>query len=182
MQVNIELALRTREVFKLFERKIDNDRLLIHAILHKFNIVMGHSKQRGLQTSSSFHQIEQAMVTLTQQFSDEMSRFNEVLNKRKDFNRTKVNFIAQFHPMITVSNPLSMRLVEFIEIYDQLIATVKLLNLAGCFMSDTDYYANIKRIQKLANKMLSHAMLIIIKPSVTNGHDSDSLVKDMLLQ
>lgn len=182
MQVNIELALRTREVFKLFERKIDNDRLFIHAILHKFNIVMSYSKQQGLQTSSTFRQIEQPMITLTQQFNDEVSRFNEVLNKRKNFNSTKVNFIAQFHPMIAVSNPLSMRLVEFIEVYDQLIATVKLLHLAGCFMSNTDYYANIKRIQKLANKMLSHAMLIIIKPSVTNGHDNDSLVKDILLQ
>ena len=182
MQVNIELALQTREVFKLFERKIDGGRLFIQAILHKFNIVMSHSKQQAPQTSSAFHQMEQAMVTLTQQFSAEVRRFNEVLDKRKDFNRIKVNFIVQFHPMITVSNPLSMRLVEFIEIYDQLIATVKLLNLAGCFISDTDYYSNIKRIQKLANKMLSHAMLIIIRPSVTNGHDRDSLVKDILLQ
>ena len=173
MKVNIELALRTQEVFKLFERKIDNDRLLIHAILHKFNIVMGHSKQRGLQTSSSFHQIEQAMVTLTQQFSDEMGRFNEVLNQRKDFNNIKINFIAKFHPMITVSNPLGMRLVEFIEIYDQLVATIKLLNLAGCFMSDNDYYTNIKRIQKLANQMLSN----VIPLSVINRRS----IKDLSL-
>ncbi len=121
---------------------------------------MIHSKQQTIEKSNSFNQIEQAMMTLTQQFGDEISCFNEVLNKRKDFNNTKINFIAQFHPIITVSNPLSMRLVEFIEIYDQLIATVKLLNLTGCFMSDNDYYANIKRIQKLANKLLSHAMHI----------------------
>lgn len=159
MQVNIELALKMREVHQLFERKIDNDRLFIQAILHKFNLVMSHSKQKTPQKFNVFSQIEQAMMTLTQQFSDEISCFHEVLNKRKDFNNTKINFIAQFHPMITVSNPLGMRLVEFIEIYDQLIATTKLLNLAGCFMSDNDYYANIKRTQKLANRMLSHILL-----------------------
>lgn len=162
MQVNIEIALRTREVFKLFERKIVGNRLFIHTILHKFNIVMNHNKQQGLQECSTFYQMEQAVVTLTQQFRDEINCFNQVLNKRKAFDSTKTNFIAQFHPMITVSNPLSMRLVEFIEVYDELVATVKLLNLSGCFVSDIDYYANIKRIQKLANKMLSSVIFLPI--------------------
>ena len=75
--------------------------------------------------------------------------------------------------MITVSNPLGMRLVEFIEIYDQLVATIKLLNLAGCFMSDNDYYTNIKRIQKLANQMLSN----VIPLSVINRRS----IKDLSL-
>lgn len=87
--------------------------------------------------------------------ANEVNRFKAVLAKKKDFGGKKINFIVQFHPMITVSTPLNMRLVEFIEIYDNLIAVLKLLHLTGRFASDGDYYANVKRIQKLANQTLS---------------------------
>lgn len=53
-----------------------------------------------------------------------------------------------------------MRLIELIEAYDNLVATLKLLHLIGCFESDQDYYANITRIQKLANQMLSKIIIL----------------------
>lgn len=160
MQANIELALKTREVFKLFERRIDRDRLFIEAILHKFCIVTRKCKQQIPEASAAYNQVEQALFTLTRQFADEVNRFESVLANRKYFSSKKINFIAQFHPVMTVSNPLSMRLVEFIDIYDKLIAMLKLLHLVGCFASDNDYYVNIKRIQILANHMLSGIIFI----------------------
>jgi len=155
MQANIKLALKTREVFKLFERRIDGDRLFIEAILHKFCIVM----RRVPTTLVAYNQIEKAMIDLSEQFASDANRFEDLLAKRKDFNGKKINFIAQFHPTITVNTLLSIRLVEFIEIYDKLIATIKLLHLAGCFVSNSDYYANIKHAQSLANQMLSKMMI-----------------------
>ena len=61
--------------------------------------------------------------------------------------------------MMIVTNPLSMQLIEFIEIYDKLIAALKLLQLAGCFESDEIFWGNTKRYQKIANQMLSDLVL-----------------------
>ena len=159
MQANIKLVLKTREVFKLFERKIDGNRLFIEAILHKFCIVMKQCKQHVPGALVVYDQITQSMLTLTQQFADEVNRFETILEKRKEFGRKQINFIAQFHTAIIVGTPLSMILIEFIEVYDKLIAILKLLHLTGCFVSDNDYYANIKRIQTLANQILSSIIL-----------------------
>lgn len=100
------------------------------------------------------------MNTLAQQFNEEVVGFESLLAKQKVFNDKKINFIAQFHPTILVDNALKMHLVAFIDSYDQLLATLKLLRVAGCFISDDDYYANVQRIQKLTNQMLSRAMLM----------------------
>ena len=108
---------------------------------------------------TAYNQIEQTMIALIQQFTDEVNRFEVVLANRKDFGSKKINFIAQFPVKITVMTPLSMRLIAFIGVYDQLVAVLKLLHLAGCFASNHDYFANIKRIQMPANQMLSHVML-----------------------
>lgn len=159
MKATIKLALRTREVFNLFKRTINGDRLFIDAILHKFKIVMSQHEHQTPSRLIAFNDIEQAMLTLTQQFSDEISRFEQVLAKRKALNDKKINFIEQFHPSIIVSNTLCLHLIEFIEMYDKLVALIKLLHLAGCFTSDNDYYANIQRIQTITNRMLSHVIL-----------------------
>lgn len=155
MQATIQLALKTREVFKLFERRIDGDRLFIEAILRKFNVVMRQCKQQANGALVTYNKIEQVLIAHTQQFSDELSQFETLLAQQKKFGSEKINFIEQFYPAITVNTPLSIQLIEFIEIYDKLIAVLKLLHLAGCFASDNDYYTNIKRVQKLANRMLS---------------------------
>ena len=159
MQATSKLALRTREVFNLFKRTINGDRLFIDAILHKFKIVMSQHEHQTPNRLMAFNEIKQAMITLTQQFSDEVSRFEQILAKRKALNDKKINFIEQFHPSIIVSNTLCLYLIEFIEMYDKLVALIKLLHLAECFTSDNDYYANLQRIQTVANKMLSRVML-----------------------
>lgn len=159
MQANIELALKTREVFKLFERRIDGNRLFIEAILRKFNIVMKQCKQQEPSASEAYNQIKQSMLLLTRQFADEVGRFEAVLAKRNDFDSKRINFIAQFYPIIPLKTPLSLHLVAFIETYDKLIALIKLLDWTGFFTSNNDCYSNINRIQKLANQMLSHITL-----------------------
>ncbi len=159
MKVSIELALRTREVYQLFERKISGDRLFIEAILHKFNVLINRCRQRDPQAMASYKQIKQNIIGFTQQFTDEIARFETLLAMKKDFARTKISYIPQFRPVMIVTNPLSIQLIEFIEIYDKLIAALKLLQLAGCFESDEIFWGNTKRYQKLANQMLSNCVL-----------------------
>ena len=159
MKVSIELALRTREVYQLFERRINGDRLFIEAILHKFNIVMNRCHQQDPLALASYKKIEKNIIEVTQQFTDEITRFETLLAMKKDFAGTKVSYIPQFRPVMILTNSLSIRFIEFIEIYDKLIATLKLLQLAGCLESSEIFWGNTKRYQKIANQMLSYLML-----------------------
>lgn len=162
MKASIELALRTREVYQLFERRISGDRLFIEAILHKFNVVMYHASQHQ-QTPLAlikYKQIENKILEFTHQFTNEVARFEILLAKKKNFENTKISYITKYQPVIIVTNPLAMQLIEFLEIYDRLIASLKLLQLAGFFESDEISWNNIKRYQKMANQMLSKLILI----------------------
>lgn len=160
MKASIELSLKTREVYKLFERKINGDRLFIASILHKFNLVMRGCRQKTPEALGTFNQMKQSMMSLTQQFAMKHTHLENLLQKKKVFTDKKINLITQFHPTISICNPLCIDLIEFIETYDKLIAIIKILHLAGCFGTGSDYYANIKRIQMLSNQMLSNILLL----------------------
>lgn len=172
MKANIELSLRTREVYQLFERKINGDRLFIQAILHKFNIIINRCNKQEPHALVSYQQIEQQMQDLTKQFTSENKKFELLLAKRKDFDSKRVHFVVQFFPTVIVTNSLAMQLVELIEFYDKLVATLKLLHLSECFGTDEIYFENIKRIQKLTNRILSEILLkstvSIARPSQLN--------------
>lgn len=158
MKASIELALRTREVYQLFERRISGDRLFIEAILHKFNIRMNRCRQRDPLALAGYKQIEK-IIEFSQQFTDEITRFETLLAMKKDFAHTKFSYTPQFRPVMIVTNPLSLQIIGFIEIYDKLIATLKLLRLTGCFESDDIYFSNIKRYQTIVNQILSELLL-----------------------
>ena len=163
MKAEITLNLRTREVYKLFERKISGDRLFIEAILHKINCVIGQCRRQEPEALKVLNQMDQDLNALTQKFTSEIKRFEVLISKKKEFKDKQIDFVVQFYPKITVSNPLSMKLAELIGVYDQLIATLKLLRLAGCFDTDEIYFINIKKYQKNANQVLSK-LIIIQKP------------------
>ncbi|WP_040534087.1 AcaB family transcriptional regulator [Legionella drancourtii] len=155
MKAEITLNLRTREVYKLFERRISGDRLFIEAILHKMNIVIGRCRRQEPAALKMLYEMEQQINALTQEFASEIKHFEMLLSKKKEFKDKQINFVVQFYPRIIVCNPLSMKLAELIEVYDQLIATLKLLRLAGCFETDQTYFTHMKQKQKLTNQSLS---------------------------
>lgn len=159
MKASIELSLRTREVYQLFQRKINGDRLFIEAILHKFNIVINRCQKKDPQALITYKQIEQLTQKLIKQFMNETIRFEQLLAKKKKFDSKNISITVQFLPSIIVTNPLAMQLIELIETYDKLTASLKLLHLAGCFDEDGIYFENAKRIQKLANQSLSRIIL-----------------------
>ncbi len=159
MKAEMTLNLRTREVYKLFERTISGDRLFIEAILHKMNIVIGRCRRQDPVAFKALCEMEQQINVLTQEFASETKSFEVLLSKKKEFKDKQINFVVQFHPKIIVSNPQSMKLAELIEIYDRLIAILKLLRLAGCFDTDETYFKNIKYHQKTINQALSTILL-----------------------
>lgn len=159
MKAEITLNLRTREVYKLFERKINRDRLFIEAILHKINAVLGRCRKQDPIAIKTLNAMDQQVNALAQKFSAEIKRYEVLLSKKKEFKDKPISFVVQFHPKLIVCNPLSMKLAEVIETYDNLIANLKLLRLIGCFDTDEAYFNNIKRYQKTANKVLSELIL-----------------------
>ncbi|AWN72453.1 AcaB family transcriptional regulator [Legionella anisa] len=159
MKAEITLNLRTREVYKLFERKISGDRLFIDAILHKMNIAIGQYRKQNPMALKMLHEIEQQLNSLTNEFASEIKRFEELLAKKKEFKGKQINFVVQFHPKIIVCNPLSTKLAELIDVYDQLMATLKLLRLTGCFETDQAYFIHMQQKQKLTNQSLSRIIL-----------------------
>ncbi|CZJ02615.1 hypothetical protein PGH45_05595 [Legionella pneumophila] len=161
MKAEITLNLRTREVHKLFERKIRNDTLFIKAILHRFNKIRSACHQNADMNKPLLDNIEHQLLKGSQIFTLETNRFEQLLYKMPEFSQKKIDFITQFHPSILITNHQGALLVNFIDCYDKLVATIKLLHLAGCFSSDSDYYFHIKNIQKTANKVLS---TILVEP------------------
>jgi hypothetical protein len=159
MKAEITLNIRTREVYKLFERKISGERLFIEAILYKINTVIGRCRKQDPVALKVLYEIEQQLNVLIQEYASEIKRFEELLSKKKEFQNKQINFMVQFHPKITVSNPISMKLAELIEVYDRLIAILKLLRLTGCFDTDEIYFSNIKHHQKSTNQVLSKILL-----------------------
>lgn len=159
MKASIEIELRTREVYKLFQRKINNDRLFIQAVLHKFNTVMNRCKKQESIALVTYCQMERAIQEITQQFTDELFRFETLLSKKR-FGGGKIDFIVQFRPTVIVSNPLAMELVRLIDVYDRLMAVLKLLRLAGCFETDEIYFGNVRRYQKMVNQTLSYFIFL----------------------
>lgn len=159
IKASITLELRTREVYQLFERRISGDRLFIEAILHKLNIIANRYKQNEHQALAIYQQMQQSIYELTQSFAYELARFEMLLAKKKELAGKQINTIIKYRPTMIVNNPLSMQLFEFIKMYDKLICIVKLLHLAGCFDSNDGYFSNIKRFQKISNKMLSGILL-----------------------
>ena len=124
---------------------------------------MNYCRQQDPQALASYNKMKQNIIRFTQQFTDEIMRFETLLAKKKGFADKKISYVVKFKPAVIVSNPLSMQLIEFLEIYDKLIAALKILQLAGCFESDDIFWSNTKRYQKIANQMLSN---IVLAPAI----------------
>lgn len=155
MSLTIELHLKTRQVYRLFELKISDTRFFMDAVLRKINRIDLVALEIQLQ-------IEQDLRSLITEFSQKSASFEKMLDKNKNIKAKAVNIIPQFYSKITVTNKLGLLLVEFIEIYDNLISLIKLLHLAACFDSDEAYYTNLRNVKKMGNKMLSSLLLLNI--------------------
>ena len=156
MQLSIEIPLKTYEVYKLFRLKIGNKRFFIEAVLRKLNTIY--------MQPEIYQKVTKDLLALTDQFTKEAAYFEKMLNKKPHIQAKNISVNTQFHPRIMANNKSDLLLVEFIQSYDKLIATVKLLHLAGCFESKDAYYANFRSIQKIGNRMFSQILLLPREP------------------
>ncbi|MBA2656827.1 MAG: hypothetical protein H0U70_07545 [Tatlockia sp.] len=159
----IEVPLRTREVYTLFERKLKGERLFLEVIQHKINRLIGKSKEQDENATFTINQFKEKMTGLTAHFITETTRFEQLLNKKKVLQGKTIQFVIKFRPTLVIYNSLSLSLVQFLESYDNLIATIKLLRLADCFCSEMDYFHTKSIYQKMANQLLSSMIVTSIK-------------------
>lgn len=160
MKVNMTVPLCTREVYQLFERKIKGNRLFMEAILHKINKVLWQCRLENPEALMASHEFEQQLKGLIKQFSEEISGFEELLTRKQPFIDKKIDYSTQFRPCILVDNRLSLLLIDYLEMYDRLIATLQLLNIGGFFETKAIYFSNLKRYQKRSNQALSRWLLM----------------------
>ncbi len=155
MKTTITLHLKTREAYQLFQRKINGDRLFINAILHKLNKITGLCRKEVPGAHEQYQRIQKSLNGLSQQFADETKTFQGILQKEESLKNKTITFSPLFSQEVIIENPLTIKFIMLIEDYDELISITKLLHLAGCFQSTSDYYVNIRRIQKRINYRLS---------------------------
>lgn len=105
-----------------------------------------------------------SIIDLKNKMSEDVSQFEIVFTKKSSIPISKVDYVIKFKPRVIVTNPLSLKLIEFIKVYDKLISCLKLLRLAGCFELETVYWDNVRRYQKIVNSMLSD---ILLSPSIS---------------
>lgn len=97
MQLTIDLHLKTREVYKLFELKISDKRFFMDAVLRKINRI-------DLVVSEIQLQAEQDLRSLITEFSQKSASFEKILEKNKNIKAKAINVIPQFYSKITVTN------------------------------------------------------------------------------
>jgi hypothetical protein len=155
MKARIELKLTTREVNKLFVRQLQGKRYFIDAIQYRVNRVINTAHQHDDQASLLLVEFKEKITTLTAHFISETTRLNELLRQKQVFQNKPIQFIVQYRPKILLENHLSPLLAHFLECYDQLIATLKLLFLADCFCTEKDFRHALKHYQIMANQLFS---------------------------
>ncbi len=160
MRLTIDLHLKTRDVYRLFELKINDTRDFIDSVLRKINHI-------ELITPKTHLQIERDLRSLISEFAHKTELFEKMLDNNRNIKAKAINITSQFHIKITITNKLGLLLVEAIRTYDNLIALIKLLHLAACFDSDATYYTNLKNVKKMGNKMLSNLLLLSGKKTNT---------------
>lgn len=159
MKKTIELDLKNREVYQLFERKIKGNRLFIDAVLHKLNQVSRHSSPQSTTDINIHQRIEHTLLQITQEFIDEIQRFEQVLRKKQEHDDPTNTLVLSFKSQITINNTLDVKLIDFIKSYDTLVAILKCLQLTGCFATHETFFINTKRIQRSVNLVLSTIVL-----------------------
>ena len=153
MPLTIELHLKTHEVYRLFELKIDEKRLFMDSVFKKINRI-------DLTAPDTYLKIEQDLRSLISEFTQKTELFEKMLESNTKMKTKTINVTPRFHTSIHLTNKLVILLIEFINCYDNLIALIKLLHLSACFDSDKAYYINLKHIKKMGNKALSNFLLL----------------------
>lgn len=159
MTTTIKLTLANKEANRLFTRKTAEGKLFYKGVIQKITMLLRRCEAQQAYSLLSLHQMQASIHKLTNQFSDELDKFEGLLEKKRHLNGKIISFGAKFYPVCNLDSSLASDLVELVEVYDKLLSTLKLLRVAGSFASDEDYFANLRRFFKEINKVLSGILL-----------------------
>jgi hypothetical protein len=160
MKATITLELKTREAYHLFTRKINGDRLFIDTILHKLNKITGACRKKDAKVIEQYQYIKRKFLELKNYFKIEDKKLISILQEEECLKGKIITTRSQFHPILEVENSLTMELIQVLEHFDSLMATVRLLFLAGSFKSSSAYYTSISKYQKILNQVLSQTVFL----------------------
>lgn len=163
MTTSMKLALANKEVNRIFTRKLTNDALFYTAVMHKVAMLIKRCQEQHAYALWALHQIEGAIHELTNRFYDEIDKLEGVLEKKKHLFGKAFQYTPCFHPEVDFNSSIAADLVEFFDVYDRLISTLKTLRSARGFANDNDYYHNLRRYFRDTNRLLSRIQLTKIQ-------------------
>ena len=159
MRATLTLNLVNKEAMHFFTKRLKNGDTLYEAAIRKVNLLLKKSIDYNACALLTLVSLDEKIKQSTEYLYDELDKFEGQLEKRQFPGLKKVQFIPQFSPDVSCSNPVSVSLIEWVEVFDKLVSTLKLLNLSGCFESMEAFYAVKRRFQKQANRLLSSISL-----------------------
>lgn len=155
MRATVVLNLANNESHHFFSKRLKNNDTLYESAIRKINLLLKKSIDYNACALLKVIELDEKIKKSTDYLFDELDKFEGQLEKRQFPGAKKVTFITKPSPDISCSNALNVSLIEWIEVFDKLISTLKLLQLSGCFESIDAFYSVKRRYQKHANKLLS---------------------------
>lgn len=155
MRASLTLSLVNQESMHFFSKRLKSGNTLYEAAIRKVNLLLKKTKDYNACALLTTVALDEKIKQSTAYLFDELDKFEGQLEKRQFPGLKKVQFIPQFSPDVSCSNPIHVSLIEWVEVFDKLISTLKLLNLSGCFESREAFFTVKRRFQKHANGLLS---------------------------
>ena len=168
MTTTITLTLTNQEVNRLFTREIKDGVNVYEKLMNKVEYLIKLCQRRRAYAFISLYQMNESIESLTQQFDEDIDRYEEILQKKKHLVGKKITYYPRHFPEVVFDNTLSGSLIKLFEIYDHLISLIKTLRAVGCFAHDDEYFNTLRHYFKEVNRLLSSLLFHSIKkqPSI----------------
>ena len=159
MTTTIKLTLANKEAHRLFTRRTKDGMLFFDAVIQKITYLLKRCQAEQAYSLLSLYKIQESIYIQTNEFCDELVKFEGLLEKKKYLNGKTITFVPKFYPECNLDSSIAADLVELVQVYDKLLSMLKLLRIAGSFANDEDYFSNLRRFFKDMNKLLSSIQL-----------------------
>jgi len=154
MKATKELHLVNKETARIFTRKISSQRFFMTAVITRVNGLIHDCVLGKILALVEASKINDLICTTTEELYDEIDKFEGLLERRNNFDHTKVKFMTQFKQEISCGSEININISNMIEAFDSLISIIKLVHLSDGFDSQATCFDVIKNIQKKINIML----------------------------
>ncbi len=160
MQATLNLKIVNKETMNVLTRTLPNKANYFERVGVKIGLLIKESLLHNAYALVSLYQLHEEILNLNAYFDDEIDKFEGQIEKKKVFDCSKVNFIAQYHYDMPCQDALRLALYELMQGFDKLISTLKLLHLSATLESRSAFYQLKERYQKKLNSLLSEIIQV----------------------